>query len=888
MLIYEGKPVDVVMPCEVAGLEFRNPFVVSSGPVSKSIEQLVKAEETGWGGASIKLTFEPAPYVNREPRYGWFDGRDEGFLCFTAESRLKTEEGLRLLEEGRKRTKELVLLANITYVGEKGLDGWAEMASWFESAGAHAIELNMCCPNMSFNEDLAGKGEKSKHSTGASLGADPDSAAAVLRAVRKRVKIPVFVKTTPEGGRIAEVAEILYKEGADAVVSVANRLGITPVDIRRPGRGRYYLQDEPTMSCLSGGWIRPLALRDVYEIRKRVGPEPTVVGTGGISDYESVVHFAMAGADMFGICTEILVRGFNILPEIIRDLRRYMNEMGIKSLREVRDVLLTSIKAAPDLTLHPGHARIKDPYLVAPCVSACPNAVPAQGYVRATAKRDFRAAYELIAAADPLQRTCALICDRPCEEACTRGDKDEPIRIRAVKRFILDYADKQGWSPKLVKAPDKGLEVGVIGSGPAGLSAAYRLALAGYKVTVYEREAEPGGMLRWGIPRFRLPQSVLDRELSELKKLGVEIRTKTAATPAELLKNGCRAVVLAVGAWKPYRLEVEGEDAEGCLDALAFLREIAGGARPDLSGKRVCVIGGGFTAVDAARSAERLGAKEVFIAYRRTRDEMPAGREEVDETEAEGVKIMYLVAPRKVTVENGRVVGLRLVNHVLGEHDSSGRRRPVPVEEAAFELPCDLLINAVGQTAEVEGLSGELKTAGGVVVVEEETGATNLSGVWAAGDAAGARADVIGAVASGRRAASGLDHALAGDKATIEFPRRGGTSDKELQLLRHGEEPPKQAVEIKLPSGAERKKSWDAYEPLLTEEEAVAEARRCFGCGCGVGCGVCEEVCSSLAVNWNEEAGRGCVAVEAEKCHGCGMCAHLCPNGNIELVRADA
>jgi NADPH-dependent glutamate synthase beta subunit-like oxidoreductase len=738
---------------------------------------------------------------------------------------------------------------------------------------------------MSFNVDLAAGKKKSSHSTGASLGADPVNASLVLRAVRAKVKIPIFVKLTPEGGRIAEVSEVMYQDGANAVTSVANRLGITPVDIRHPGRGRYFLQDEPTLSCLSGGWIRPLALRDVFEIRRRVGPKPVICGTGGISDMESVVTFAMAGADMFGVCTEILVRGFDILPEIMRDLRQYMKEMGLNSLREIRDILTTAIKSAPDLTLHNGYAKLRDPHLAAPCVDACPNAVPAQGYIRAVAKRDFRTAYKLISSADPLQRVCGLVCDRPCESACTRKNKDEPLRIRAIKRFVLDYANRHGWKPDMAKAATRSEKVAVVGSGPAGMSAAMHLAVAGYPVTVFEKENEPGGMLRWGIPRFRLPREIIDREFADLRALGVELRLNSKLSADDLRRDGYKAVVLATGTWKPHSLSVPGEDAEGCTDALRFLHDISGGKKLDLSGKRICVIGGGFTAVDAARTAVRFGAKEVFIAYRRTRDEMPAGRDEVDETEAEGVKIMYLVAPKEIVVKNGRVAALRMINHVLGRRDESGRRKPLPINETVFELPCDLIVNAVGQTGDTTDLPKELKLNGGLIGAAEETGATNLPGVWAAGDVAGAKADVIGAVASGRRAACAVDRALAGDQAVLLFPARGGVANKERILLRHGKEAPQNAVPLEPASGDERIRNWDLCEPLLTEEEAVKEAKRCYGCGCGAGCGLCESVCSSVAIKRFDNAGYECFRVDQDKCHACGMCSHLCPNQNIEMVQ---
>jgi len=350
------KEKDILMPIEVAGVEFRNPFHIASGPASKLPEQLVKAQECGWAGASIKLAFDPAPYINLKPRYGWF--KDLGYLSFSAETRLNIEEGLRLIEEGRRKTKDFILLANITYSGDKGLEGWANMAKRFEAAGAHIIELNMCCPNMSFNLAVSGEIVEGEPLSGASLGMDEKAVSTIIKEVKKAVSIPVFVKLTPEGGRIAQVAKASFEAGADAVVSVANRLGVPPINIRDPKKSVYNLQKEPSMSCFSGPWIKPLALRDVYEIRKLVGPEYVIVGTGGITTFEDAVEMSMVGADLIGICTAVMVNGFGFLEELMKKLKIYLNEMGYNSLRDVRDILVESIAPSSELTIYEGIAVV--------------------------------------------------------------------------------------------------------------------------------------------------------------------------------------------------------------------------------------------------------------------------------------------------------------------------------------------------------------------------------------------------------------------------------------------------------------------------------------------------------------------------------------------------
>lgn len=347
---------NILMPVEFAGIKFRNPFCVSSGPASKSLEQLIKAEKCGWAGASIKLTFDPAPYINLKPRYRWYNKQE--LFSFSAETRLNFEEGLKLIEQGRKQTRDFILLANITYSGNRGLCGWENMAKKFESAGAHIIELNMCCPNMSFNVEVSGEIKEDEPISGATIGEDEKAVISIVKAVKKSVSIPVFVKLTPEGGRIAQVANASLKAGADAVVSVANRLGISPININNPKQSVYHLQKEPSMACFSGPWIKPLALRDVYEIRKMVGKEPIIMGTGGMSNFQDVVEMSMAGADLIGICTAILINGFDFLEILMKKLNVYLNKMGYKSLENIRDIFVESITPSSNLTIYEGVAIV--------------------------------------------------------------------------------------------------------------------------------------------------------------------------------------------------------------------------------------------------------------------------------------------------------------------------------------------------------------------------------------------------------------------------------------------------------------------------------------------------------------------------------------------------
>jgi len=871
--------MDFELPVTVAGVRFRNPFYVASGPTTMSIEQLRRIRETGWGGASLKLTVHPIPYINRRPRYA-FDSKS-GYLAFTAEKRLTLDELLKLIEQGRRECPELVLFSNITYSGAD-VEGWVEMARKCQDAGVHVNELNFGCPNMSFNVEMSGT-DTGGPKTGASMGCNAQAVSEVVRAIRAETDIPIFVRLSPEGGQIRFVAKAALDAGADAVGSNANRLAVAELNLDDPGKSINFLQREIGLSCMSGRWALPLGKRDAYEIRRAVGPDAVVTASGGVTFWRDAVEMAMCGADLVGLCTATLTMGFGFMPEFIRDVKRYMAEKGYKSFREMRDLAVKAIRSAPELTIFEGHAEIENPNLAAPCVHACPAHVPAQGYVRAVAERQFEAAWRLVISRNPFQSICGKICDHPCEQACTRGAKDEPLRIRDIKDFILDRARQEGWKPVVEAARPREERIAVVGSGPAGLSAAYDLARAGYKVTVFEKTDTPGGVLARLIPPFRMGRQQLDEEIEMIRALGVEIRTSQALgidfTLESLQADGYAAVFLAIGAWVGHKAGIAGQDAEGCMTALEFLSSIDNDGKP-LAGQRVGVIGGGFTAVDSARSAVRMGAEEVYILYRRTRDEMPATAEELTEAEQEGVRVMYLVAPKEVLAgAEGKVEGLRMVNHVLGDSDSDGRRRPETVEGAEFILRLDKVVFAVSQQAHGQAAPAVTADKGGFYKVDPQTLRTNLPGVYAGGDCVGGRMTLISAVADGKRAAAHIDADLAGTDAFLRPEPQLTQVDVDEVLTRHGEDPRRWRVAVRLRDPAERSRDWREYRSTMTEDEAVAEARRCYGCGCGAGCELCAQLCNQFA--YSRDGWR--MAIDHDKCAGCGMCVWRCPNHNIVM-----
>ncbi|OGJ88368.1 MAG: hypothetical protein A2268_05670 [Candidatus Raymondbacteria bacterium RifOxyA12_full_50_37] len=871
---------DILLPVEVAGLKFRNPFYVGSGPTTMTIEQLKKIEETGWGGASLKLTIDPPPYINRYPRYGYWP--ENGILSFTTERRLTLDEGLRLMEKGRKETKDIILFSNITYSGEAGVEGWVNMAKKFEEAGAHANELNMCCPNMSYNVEVS-DGDTGGPKTGASMGKNANMLTGIVSEIRKATKIPLFVKLTPEGGGIAQVAKACYEAGADAVGGTANRLAIHHVDLDNPIRSPIALQDEISMQCMCSEWVHPLGLRDIYEIRKLNGEGVIITGAGGIRDWKSGAQALLCGANLLCVCAETLISGFGWVTGAVVDLKKWLKEKGYSSTADLRNVIPPHITAASNVTIYAGNARLKNQCLSAPCVDACPAHVPAQAYISKIADGEIEEAFQIITSAAPLQSICGYICNHPCEKECTRSEKDEAIQIKELKRFVLETGKKRNYKLRITNFKSNGKKVAVIGSGPSGLTAAHLLAGAGYGVTLFEKEEKAGGMLRYAIPLFRLPEQVLNDEIEMIESMGVKFvygKALGKEIKLEELKKEYDAIYLAIGAQKGQTSMIKGEKAQGVITALDFLKNVSLGKKTGM-GKKVAVIGGGFTAVDSARAAVRLGAKEVYILYRRTKDEMPATVEEVREAEEEGVKVMYLVTPKEIVSKKKRVSGITMTNCVLGEADKSNRRRPEPVVPAEFTLPVDTVIYAVGQAVELP-TAERVKTSKWGTIAADANGFTGSDKVFAGGDAVLGASSVIEAVATAKQAAWAIDQKLSNGASSLLKPlEKTAKIDIESVLKRKGADGRVWRVPLDLVAASKRSKDFKPYAPVLTQKQAMAEAQRCYRCGCGVGCQICFDICKKFA--WDIEGTR--VSLREDDCVACGMCVWRCPNQNIEMVK---
>ncbi len=461
--------------------------------------------------------------------------------------------------------------------------------------------------------------------------------------------------------------------------------------------------------------------------------------------------------------------------------------------------------------------------VTAPCSHTCPAGIDAPRYIRFIGKGKPGGAVAVIREKIPFPSVCGLVCFHPCEAKCRRAQLDEAIAIRMLKRYAAEH-DTGAWKENLKPPPATGKRVAIVGSGPSGLTAAYYLARRGHSVTVFEALPEPGGMMRVGIPDYRLPKDILRAEIKEIEDTGVDIKTNTRVESIDsLFQEGYNAVFLAIGAHQGMRIGVEGEDSPRVMECVNFLREVSLGRKVEV-GDKVAVIGGGNAATDAARTALRLGAKEVTIVYRRTQAEMPANPEEVEEAIAEGVQIYFLAAPSRVISQNGRV-GLESIRMELGEMDTSGRRRPEPVKGSEFIMSFDTIIGAIGQRPEVPRQFNLATGRGNTIEVTPDTLATSREGVFAGGDAVTGPASVIEAIADGRQAAISIDKYLGGSGDIDEVlapPEEAATALEEAEEKRRPQMP-MLAVEQRLGN-------FGQVELGYTDEMAIEEALRCLRC----------------------------------------------------------
>lgn len=471
-----------------------------------------------------------------------------------------------------------------------------------------------------------------------------------------------------------------------------------------------------------------------------------------------------------------------------------------------------------------------------PCHYSCPINTQAASYVALIAHGNFKEALEVNRLANPLPSVCSRVCHHPCEVKCRTGEIGEPIAIRDLKRFVTDYEKTKGWKPSIQPISKKYEKVAIVGSGPAGLMAGWELTKNAYDVTIFEAESVPGGMLTWGIPEYRLPKDILNAEINDIKDLGLEIKTNTTVgkdiTLDELLRQGYKALFIATGAPKNIKVGIPGEDVKSVIDPIEFLKNY--NLKKDVKiGKKVAVVGGGNTAIDAARTAWRLGA-EVTILYRRTRPEMPANKEDIEAALEEGIKLEYLTLPVEILSKNGKLTGIKCTRMALSDFDDTGRRKPIPVEGTEFEMEIDTLIPAIGQEPDLHFLKGNLKlnvSQWNTLEVDPETMVTNLPGIFAGGDVVSGPATVLEAMKAGKIAAVSIHKYLRGEGLErIYEPLKRGKEVPPVELTE--EEITKERERPQMPSLSvkDRKGNFKEVEFGISEEMAINEARRCLRC----------------------------------------------------------
>lgn len=629
---------------------------------------------------------------------------------------------------------------------------------------------------------------------------------------------------------------------------------------------------------------------------------------------------------VYGACGLCVVEAEGI-PKLLRSCSAKCSEGMVVNTESKRVVQSRKIAMELLMSAHDGDC-------VAPCQLNCPARTDCQGYVGLIANGEYEAALKLIKNKVSLPASIGRVCPHPCETACRRGKVDEAINIAQLKAFAADMdLNSDSYLPE--KDAPTGKKIAIIGGGPAGLTAAYRLAISGHEVTVYDMMEKMGGMLRYGIPQYRLPKEVLDKEIAIIEKLGVKmingVKLGKDFTVASL-KAQNDAVIVAVGAWKSSSMRTPGEELDGIYGGIDFLRAVA--LKQEINiGDKVVICGGGNTAMDACRTAVRLGAKEVYCVYRRTRNEMPAEDIEITEAEEEGVQFKFLTNPISFNGEDGKVKSVTLQLMELGEPDASGRRRPIAIKGKTEELDVDSVIIAIGQKLVNEDVSELKLTDRGNIEADIDTFKTNIEGVFAIGDATNRGASIaIEAIGEANRCALSIDAYLNGEDIETRVPyisRR----DEELIDFQSKEKCPARKPQV-IPA-AERKNNFDEVCLGYTEEDAKAEASRCLECGCKeyykckllsvaqrydihperfkgempqkytadsnefiernsakcILCGLCVRSCKEVMnISAIGLLGRGFktevapafnLPLDQTKCTNCGLCVELCPTGAL-------
>ncbi len=855
---------------EIAGVRFKNPIWLSSSEVTENFEKMKRGFDMGAGAVVAKSYSTSREYreATNIARY-CFIGTDRRPVFGRDVPKLYTNycrTGIGLLEETEdewfvelekiiKYAKQVDGQVVGSVFGSTDAQDMARQAKRMEDIGIPMVELDLACPQ---GEELHDKGGIVKAS---------QTYVDITRTVCQRVSIPVFVKISPQQSDLATTSQAVKEAGAMGVTCHNRFLGfMVDIDNARP-----YIWG---WAGVGGPWMLPVALRWVSKIHAD-DPSLFILGSSGAYDWEDAVQFLMAGANSVEYCSTIMAKGYWIVRKAVEGLNDFLDAKGYRSVREIIGTATRSSHSYEEMLTLPGYTEkssIDQDLCIhcgkcyeicwyyslerqsgagkAPCTGACPAGVNAARYVQLVGEGKFDDALAVVRERIPFPFICGIACFHPCETKCARGRLDDPIAIMALKRFVAER-DTGSWKSKAKKAKSTGKRVAIVGSGPSGLTAGHYLAKQGHGVTVFESSSVAGGMMRVTIPEYRLPIEILDHEIDEIKSAGVEIKTNAKVNSLdELLSQGYDAVLVATGANSDVSMRIEGEDSSGVRQCLSFLNDVKLGNQVDV-GARVTVIGGGNAAVDAARTASRIGARDVAIIYRRSRVEMPASDEEIEAALLEGVGIEFLAAPTRIVRSNGNLK-MQCVRMKLGAPDASGRPRPEPIAGSEFDIAADTVIVAVGEVPDVPIQFGLKQAKGNTLVVDPDTLVTDKKGIFAGGDVVSGPASIIEGIAAGRQAAVSIDKYLGGDGDISEVlaPAAGEVKPLDADELPEERRVPQAAV---MPL-SKRLFSFDMPECGYTGEEAIKEANRCLKC------------------NANHD-----YSVNEDKCKGCHNCQVVCP-----------
>ncbi|MFC2013349.1 NAD(P)-binding protein [Chloroflexota bacterium] len=880
---------------KIKGVTFRNPITPGSSDISYDDIGVRKSIENGIGGIVTK-SFTSHPPLRTRARPYHFNYRifGKGFYSnFISRGGFHPMEPERAAETLVPKMAKLCQDAGIPLVvsiaDTDNVEEWVTDAKRFVEAGANMLQLNFSCPHAASETDKA---------IGRALGFNLELTSEIIRAIKKAVDVPIGPKLSITINPYDHFVKGWKEAGADFIICHNTPTGML-IDVE---------QEVPFGGLGSGGYLMgpstlPMNLGKTIETRKLT--DLPIAASGGVWQGTDAIMYFLIGCHLVEVTSAVFKYGYRMYAEIIKGIEEWMERKGYSSIEDFRGKafnLATRSSSAeimymewpfsmPQEKTSPVVPMIdtdkclfSSEKALPPCQAACPAGIDIRGYVNLISQGKFKEALALIRQRIPLPAVIGRVCTHPCETECNRGKLDEPIAINALKRFLADHELSMG-KEEIVPGPQtKEEKVAVIGSGPAGLTAAHDLVKMGYGVTIFEAASVAGGMMSMSIPDYRLPRNIPQTEIETIQKMGVEIKLNSPAgkdglTLDDIWQKGYKAIFIAVGAHKSLKLNLPGEDLEGVYDGLSFLKAVKMGGKVKV-GSKVAIIGGGNVAIDAARTALRLGTKEVSILYRRTRDEMPVLKEEIEKAEEEGIKIDYLVAPLRILSQNGKVSGTECARMELEWIDASGRMRPKPINGPEFVVDVDTVIAAIGETPNFAFLGNESKfniTPKGILEVDPTSLATSVPGVFAGGDAVSGPATAIEAIAAGKRAAMFIDRYLSGESLVYKGKQLRTISFDEIETETVRS---KSRAVVPALTVAERVIGFQEVEQSLTEKTAQEEAARCLSCGL---CAKCQHFCLSSVFAPDEI--NNVINIDYEnKCWGCADCVGWCPGNAISLI----